>query len=666
MASNLPEIETPPIENPPNEEHRIRRFLFGKPRDLADRTLLKHIALVPLLAWVGLGSDGLSSSAYGPEEAFRALGDKTYLAIPLAIMVCITVLILSSCYSRIIEHFPLGGGGYVVATTLLGKYPGLVSGSALMIDYILTITVSVAAASSALFSILPSQWAGGRVPVAGVCIIGLIILNLRGVRESVVALTPIFILFLVTHALLIVGGIIGHFGDFPTTIRECSDHFRADVKTEGLGAIGLALVFAFSLGGGTFTGIEAVSNGVSIMREPRVQTAKRTMLYMGISLAAVASGLLVCFLLWDVDITVQGKVLNAVLFERIASNVPGGSILVILALASAAALLVVAAQTGFIDGPRVLATMSQDSWAPRRFASLSERLTTQDGIVLMGVAAIGALWYTWGEVHKLVVMYSINVFVTFTLSTFGMSRWCFGKRKDGTCSNRETGLFFVGFCLCLTILAITLIEKFGHGGWVTLVATSTVVTICVLIRRHYESVAQKLKRLDSQLVREALPFKGTPPEMDKEAPTAAILVANFDGLGIHLLLNIPRVFPGTFKNFVFVSVGVVDSSDFRGEFVIDSVRKKREEVGAKYVALANSSGLPAVFRYSIGTEVVDEAVDLCLKLREEFPRLTFFGGKIVFEHERWLEPLLHNQTAFAIQRRLQWSGSTMVIMPVRV
>ena len=558
--SDTPIIET---DNQAIPEHRVRRFLFGKPRDLADRRLLRHIALVPLLAWVGLGSDGLSSSAYGPEEAFRALGDRTYLAIPLAMMVCLTVLILSSCYSRIIEHFPQGGGGYVVATSLLGKYPGLVSGSALMIDYVLTITVSVAAASSALFSILPPHWLGARVPVAGVCIVGLVILNLRGVRESVVALTPIFILFLATHALIIVGGIIGHFGDFPETIRECTERFRADQGADGLITIGLALLFAFSLGGGTFTGIEAVSNGVSIMREPRVQTAKRTMLYMGISLAAVASGLLICYLLWDVNVKTEGKTLNAVLFERIALNVPGGGIFVILTLASEAALLIVAAQTGFIDGPRVLATMSQDSWAPRRLASLSERLTTQDGIILMGVAAIGALIYTRGEVHKLVIMYSINVFVTFTLSTFGMSRWCWGKRKEGSCNNRETGLFFVGFCLCLTILAVTVIEKFGHGGWVTLVVTGSVVAVCVLIRRHYDAVAVRLRRLDSQLVRDAVPFKGPPPPLDKDAPTAAILVANFDGLGIHLLLNIPRVFPGTFKNYVFVSVGVVDSGDFR-------------------------------------------------------------------------------------------------------
>lgn len=661
-----PDIEFPEKDNSSTSDHRVRRFLFGRPRDLADRRLLRHIALVPLLAWVGLGSDGLSSSAYGPEEAFRALGDRTYLAIPLAVMVCITVLVLSSCYSRIIEHFPQGGGGYVVATALLGKYPGLVSGSALMIDYVLTITVSVAAASSALFSIMPVHWAGARVPVAGVCIFGLIILNLRGVRESVVVLTPIFVLFLLTHAILIGGGIIGHFGDFPETIRECGTQFRTDMTRDGLGAIALALIFAFSLGGGTFTGIEAVSNGVSIMREPRVQTAKRTMLYMGVSLAAVASGLLICYLLWDVNLGTQGKTLNAVLFERMALNVPGGSLFVILALASEAALLVVAAQTGFIDGPRVLATMSQDSWAPRRFASLSERLTTQDGIILMGAAAVGALWYTHGEIHKLVIMYSINVFVTFTLSTFGMLKWCWRKRKDGTCSNGETGLFFVGFCLCLTILTITLIEKFGHGGWVTLVATGTVVTLCVLTRRHYDSVAVRLRRLDSQLVREPGALRIPVPPIDKEAPTAAILVANFDGLGIHLLLNIPRAFPGTFKNFVFVSVGVVDSSDFRGEFVMDSVRKKREEIGVKYVALANASGVPAAFRYSIGTEVVDEAVDLCMKLRKEFPRLTFFGGKIVFEHERWLEPLLHNQTAFAIQRRLHWLGIPMVIMPVRV
>jgi hypothetical protein len=339
---------------------------------------------------------------------------------------------------------------------------------------------------------------------------------------------------------------------------------------------------------------------------------------------------------------------------------------VIVTLISEGALLVVAAQAGFVDGPRVLANMSLDGYAPRRFASLSERLTTQDGIMLMGAAALAALLYTNGNVRAIVVMYSINVFLTFTMTETAMCRYWIGERIKRPDWKRKIFIHAVGLFMCSTILIITTYQKFTEGGWITLFVTGTLVAVCFLVSSHYKSVTQKLKRLDKQLVREPSATRKPVAALDKDAPTAGILVANYDGLGTHLLLNIPRAFPSTFKNFVFVSVGVVDSSDFRGEFVVESVRKKREEIGAKYVALAESYGVPAAFRYSIGTEVVDEAVKLCLSVREEFPRVTFFSGKIVFEHERLLEPLLHNQTAFAIQRRLQWSGATMVIMPVRV
>src|SRR5215210_1317822 len=144
---------------------RLRTLLVGRPRDLRDRRLFHQVSLIAFLAWVGLGADGLSSSAYGPEEAFRALGDHTYLAVALAALMAMTVLLISAAYRRIIEEFPSGGGGYVVATKLLGPTPGLVSGSALLVDYVLTITTSLAAAGDAMFSFLPAEWAGARLPV---------------------------------------------------------------------------------------------------------------------------------------------------------------------------------------------------------------------------------------------------------------------------------------------------------------------------------------------------------------------------------------------------------------------------------------------------------------------------------------------------------------------
>jgi len=191
---------------------------------------------------------------------------------------------------------------------------------------------------------------------------------------------------------------------------------------------------------------QSVVYGVTFekVREPRVKTAKRTMLYMALSLAFVAGGLILCYLLWDVR-PAEGKTMNAVLLERLVTGMPGGEPFVAVTLFSEGALLVVAALAGFIAGPRVLASMAVDSWAPRRFAALSDRLTTQNGIVLFGAASLAALLYTGGDTHQIVVMYSINVFLTFTLSLFGMFALYLRVRGHRPRWRRRLALFAFGF-----------------------------------------------------------------------------------------------------------------------------------------------------------------------------------------------------------------------------
>ena len=423
MSDSAPSETGPrsaPAKRPPLGR-RVLRALLGRPRDLRDRNVFHHLSVIAFLAWVGLGADGISSSAYGPEEAFRTLGEHRYLAVPIAALMIATVFVISACYSRIIERFPEGGGGYVVATALLGRRAGVVSGSALLVDYVLTITVSIAAAGDALFSLLPGTSHALKLPAEVLLILVLTTLNMRGVKESILALMPVFLLFLVTHAILIGGGILAQGGAIPAASREVATGFGGGAATLGLGGMLLLFVHAYSLGGGTYTGIEAVSNGLPIMREPKAKTAKRTMVYMAVSLALTAGGLIVCYLLWDVRVS-PGRTLNAVLADRVSGALSLGEVFVILVLVSEGALLVVAAQAGFIDGPRVLANMATDGWTPRRFSALSDRLTTRNGIVLMGLCAVAALLYTQGDVRHIVVMYSIIVFLTFTLSMLGMTR----------------------------------------------------------------------------------------------------------------------------------------------------------------------------------------------------------------------------------------------------
>jgi amino acid transporter len=646
---------------------RLRRLVLGPPRNLQDRSLFHRLALMPFLAWVGLGADGLSSSAYGPEEAFKALGEHTALAVGLAALMAGTVLLIAAAYSRIIEEFPSGGGGYVVATKLLGDGPGVLSGSALLIDYVLTITISIAAAADALFSFLPAAWQAAKLPVAFTLILLLTVLNLRGVRESVLTLVPVFLLFLVTHAILIGGGLLGHLGALDETVGRVGTGVERGLNTVGLGGLVLLFLRAYSLGGGTYTGIEAVSNGLPIMREPKVLTGKRTMLYMGTSLALTASGLLLCYLLWHIA-PVPGKTMNAVLVERLSEGLPLANVLVFLTLFSEAMLLVVAAQAGFIDGPRVLATMAVDSWVPHRFAALSERLTTRNGILLMGAAGVAALLYTAGSVSRLVVMYSINVFITFSLSMVAMLRLWRGRPGGYPRRRRRLALFGAGAVLCLTILCVTIAEKFAEGGWVTVALTGAFLAGCVIVRRHYRRIRARVDDLYRELgdlPHTAEVSDGDRPRLSAREPVAAILVESYGGVGIHTTLNVLRAFPG-FGGLLFLSVGIVDSGEFKGEGAVEDLRKRTEEMLARYVALANTLGFTADYRMALGTDVVDEAERLCLGTAAEFPRATFFAGKLIFKRERWWQRLLHNETALALQKRLQWSGRTMVTMPIRV
>jgi amino acid transporter len=647
---------------------RVGRQLLGAPRDVTDTSVLHKMSLIAFLAWVGLGADGLSSSAYGPEEAFRALGEHTYLAVALALTTAVTVLILSASYTRIIEQFPSGGGGYVVASRLLGPRTGVVSGCALVVDYILTITVSIAGGGNAIFSFLPESMHSWKFPVECAAILLLIVLNLRGVKESVKILLPVFLVFLATHALLIGWAIFTHLNAVPEVAARVTHGFSQGLST--LGWLGMLLLFlrAYSLGGGTFTGIEAVSNGLQIMREPREQTGKRTMLYMALSLAVTASGILVGYLLLRTT-PVAGKTMNAVLAETVFGSwhigpAHVGYWLVLITLVSEGFLLFVAAQAGFIDGPRVMANMAVDSFFPHRFAALSEQLTMQNGVLLMGGAALLMLFYTAGNIHILIVMYSINVFLTFTLSQLAMTRFWL-LRPAAVQRKRNLTIHLVALVLCATILAITVFEKFSHGGWLTVLITAIFVLLCFAIRLHYQSVSNGLRQLDDILGSLSTTGDVNRAPLAPNIPTAVVLVSGFNGLGVHTVLSTLRYFPGLYQQFVFVSVAVVDSGTFKGKEEIDALRHQTAGDLSRYVQLARGLGFAAESVMEVATEVVSEATQLCAQVAQRYPKATVVSGKLVFQRERWFQKVLHNETPMLIQQRLQWVGVPMVILPIR-
>lgn len=652
----------------------LKRIFIGKSRSVHDKKIFHKLSLIAFFAWIGLGADGISSSCYGPQEAFLALGTHHALSLVVAAISALTIIIISLSYIQIIDRFPSGGGGYIVASKLLSPTVGMISGAALLIDYVLTIAVSISAGADALFSFLPSSWYSYKLPAALIGVIIFVILNLRGVRESVMPLIPVFLTFILTHLFALGYAFVTHFFEMSHITGEFSNDFHATSAQLGFLGMVFLILRAYSMGAGTYTGIEAVSNALPILREPKVQTAKKTMIYMMLSLVVMAGGLMVAYLLYRVEYQ-HGKTLNAVLFEQISLSWGTlGRLFVFLSLFSEAMLLLIAAQTGFLGGPRVLANMALDRWVPTHFATLSDRLVTRNGILIMGSAAFLIMLFTRGQVGILVILYSINVFITFTLSQLGMVLEALKNNKQ--VENRSIRLCINGIGLFVTtfILIAVVVIKFHEGGWITLLVTGALVVFFSLVKQHYRKVQKMLKRLDAlvKVTELSIPQNGQAKalrgklKLDPKGKTAVIFVNGFNGLGLHTLFSILKQFPDFFKNFVFVQVGVVDAGNFKGTKEIRLLEKQLQEDGGKYVQYMKKLGYYAEAIYSIGIDAVDEIVKLAHQIQNRFPHPMFFGGQLVFEKDSPLYRGLHNYTIFSVHRRLHFDGIPVIIMPIRV
>lgn len=654
----------------------FKRAMMGAPLDPFRADTRKHLALITFFAWVGIGADAISSANYGPEEAFLALGAHTHLAVFLAIATAFTVVVLAAAYTQVIELFPNGGGGYRVASTLLGEKFGLVSGGALLVDYVLTIAISIAAGVDALFSMLPFEYQPYKLYVAIFVVAGLSYMNLRGVKESIRFLLPVFLGFIATHATLIVMGILGHAEGVSDIMPDAVEDTRSMAESVGwFGSLGVLPLFfkAFSLGGGTYTGLESVTSSMRSFAEPRVRTAKATMWCIAASLAFTAGGIISLYLLWDVQ-KVDGETLNATAFKLITENweIFGMNISTEFtgaALICAAGLLLTAGNTGFIAGPNVLAAMAVDRWMPHMFSSLSNRLVTKNGVLLMGAAAIGALLITGGAVHTLVVLYSINVFLTFTLTLASVTRHRWRERRNPSIWHKLVIAAFA--CLiCAVILLTTLIEKFSAGGYKTVIITSMVICLGLYIRRHYDQTYARMNAIEDELgsAMFATPGKAPAekPKMDPREPTAVFLVGDSAASGTHTFLWVQRLFPGVFKNFVFASVGEIDTEEFTDEARWHQMRADTKATLKKYVEFCSNRGLPSTYYHDYGTDIIETINRLTDRISADFPRSVFFATKLIFDNETWVHQILHNQTAYMLQKKLHSKGQNLIVMPMKI
>jgi hypothetical protein len=320
--------------------------------------------------------------------------------------------------------------------------------------------------------------------------------------------------------------------------------------------------------------------------------------------------------------------------------------------------------------------MALDRWFPTKFAMLSDRLVTQKGILLMGGSALVTMVLTGGSVKYLVVLYSINVFITFFLSQLGMVRhWWQARGKE---DHWEKKLFIngVGMALTFFILLAVIVLKFHEGGWITILITGTLVGIAFLTQRHYRNTLKLLRRLDElvAVAESSCPAfpgeQGTDKELqvkyDPRDKTAILLVNGFNGLGLHTLFGIIRIFGVTFKNFVFVQVGVLDAGNFKGVEEVAHMKAQVKKDLDRYVHYMRCHGYYSAGYSSFGTDVVDEVARITPEILERFPNAVLFGGQLVFPKTTFLSNVFHNYTIFAVQRRFYSQGIPMVILPIRV
>jgi amino acid transporter len=649
---------------------KIKQFFIGKPHNLLDKNTYQSIALIALFAWIGLGSDALSSSAYGPANAFLSLGSHTYLIPIVGLITVVTIFFITSSYSQIVEKFPTGGGGYLVATKLLTPTLGMISGCALLIDYVLTITISIASGADAIFSFLPASWISYKLAFAIAVVIVLTLLNLRGVKESVFALMPIFLLFILSHVIAIVYAIVSHFGNLAGIAASAATDFRAATVQLGFVGVFLLLLKAYSMGAGTYTGIESVSNGINSLKEPRVQTAKKTLRYIALSLSFMVLGLVLVYLIYGAT-SQPGKSLNAVAYGLITASWGNfGLPFVLVLLISEAGLLFVAAQTGFMGGPRVLANMALDNWFPISFSALSDRLVIERGILIMGGAAIAMMLITGGSVSFIIVLYSITVFITFVLSQLGMALYWLKSKEQGWL--RKFTVIGIGTLLTAFILICLIAVNFNTGGLVTLLTLALLVLFVVSVKRHYNNTHLLTKRLDALIPSEKsdsyayfIP-RGNSANLNPHAKTAVLLVNGFNGIGIYAISQIFKLFGDTFRNFVFVEIGIIDAGSFKGAEEMEAINAKIKKGTESYVKLMERHGYYAKAYTGLGIEAVQEIVKMVPTIRKDFPNTVFFGGQLMFKNDSFYTRMLHNYTVFSLQKKLFDLGIPFVIVPIRV
>lgn len=596
---------------------RCKKALIGAPLETARAS---HERLTNTKALAVLSSDALSSVAYAPEEILVALllaGTAALVySVPIALAIVALMVVVAFSYSQTIKAYPQGGGSYVVASDNLGRLPGLTAGAALMIGYVLTVAVSIAAGVDQLIAAVP--WLEPtRIPL-GVTFITLITLaNLRGIREAGTIFAIPTYAFIVGTVCMIGFGLYRVFTGMGVPAS-------ADVASSAaLPAISLFLLLrAFASGCAAMTGVEAISDGVPAFKPPEWKNARTTLIFMVAILGTTFAGL--SFLAYRFGIRPDEEGSETVI-SQIARVVFGDGVVYYLLQASTVLILILAANTAFSDFPRLSYFMARDGFLPHQLEYRGDRLAYSNGIIALGVVSAALLWGFAGDTHSLIPLYAVGVFLAFTLSQSGMvMRW---RRLRGSAWRRSMAINAFGAVTTALVTLIVSVVRFKEGAWIVVVILPILIVVFIAIKRHYTRATGELN-------------PETPTTVEEINHTLIVPIAKLNRVALQSLAYARSISP---------NVTAVHVSDDREE--ADALLKewsKHEHLGELIV-------IESPYR-----SVVTPILNYIDALDQRYPNDTITVVLPEFVAKHWWERLLHNQTALRLKAALLFRPGTVV------
>jgi len=484
-------------------QRNISRFLIGRPLQTADAP---HETIGKAVGLAVFASDALSSNAYATQEILVILAAAGTVAFgyvfPIAIVIVALLAIVVISYEQIIHAYPDGGGAYIVAYDNLGRFPALVAGAALLTDYILTVSVSVSSGVAQIISAYPGLFEY-RVPIAVACVGFITLVNLRGVRESGAAFAMPSYFFIVIMFITIGAGLFRMItGTLGTVIDPPEiEHFGEAVS----GVTAFLLLHAFSSGTAALTGVEAISNGITAFKEPRSRNAGITLIWMAFILAFLFLG--ISFVTRAIGAIPSES--ETVISQLARTVFDGQGVFYLMVIIGTTVILILAANTAYAGFPRLGAMLASDGFLPRQLTFRGSRLVYSYGIISLGALASILIIIFQASVSRLIPLYAIGVFLSFTLAQSGMARrwWRSGKLKDAEADKPATSshelrydkrwkikMFSNGFGAVCTgiVMCVFAITKFRDGAWIVLILTPVLIGMFQWIKRHYSTLASRL------------------------------------------------------------------------------------------------------------------------------------------------------------------------------